>query len=386
MTDLDTDIIIVGGGPVGFYLAGRLIQQGISCKVLEKRTEIDRHSKSLGIHPVSLELFEKVGIIDPFLNEGLKIKKGIAFWNSDPLGEISFESCPPPYSYILALPQWKTESILEKWVQSLNENVLIRGAKVSRISQKENSVEVLFDQTETKNSLTSRFLIGCDGKNSIVRRSLDIKFIGEAYPDCYIMGDFEDNTNFGSDAAVYLHKDGLIESFPLPDHQRRWVVKTDQYIDNPTTFQLTSLIKQRIQHNLEGVENFMMSSFGVQQYSAETCHQQNVLLAGDAAHVVSPIGGQGMNLGWLDAEKAVSVIVDSIKNPSAKNRLFEKYSNQRKKIAKQVAKRAEMNMHLGRKETSNRFYKTILKIVLNTRLNRFLTHIFTMRGLGRWWI
>lgn len=386
MKKRDTDIIIVGGGPVGLYLAGRLIQTGISCKVLEKRTEIDQHSKSLGIHPVSLELFEKAGIVDPFLDEGLKIKKGIAFWNSEKLGEISFKKCPPPFPYILALPQWKTEAILEEWVQELDKNVLIRGANVNEIAQKKDLVEILFHQNGVEYSLTSRFLIGCDGKNSFVRKSCGIKFVGKAYPDCYIMGDFEDSTELGSDAAVYLHAEGLIESFPLPNNHRRWVVKTDQFMDDSTPVQLILLIKQRIQHNLDGVENFMVSSFGVQQYSAETYHQKNILLAGDAAHVVSPIGGQGMNLGWLDAEDLVSIIVYSLKNPSSPNKLFQEYSNKRKKIAKQVAKRAEMNMHLGRKETSNLFYKSILKVVLNTRLNRFLAKVFTMRGLGNWWV
>lgn len=382
----DTDIIIAGGGPVGLYLAGRLIQLGISCKVLEKRTEIDQHSKSLGIHPVSLELFEKAGIVDSFLEEGLKIKKGIAFWNSEKLGEISFETCPPPFNYILALPQWKTETILEEWVQGLDENVLVRGAEVGQINQTEDSVEIFFDQNGSQDSLKSRFLIGCDGKNSIVRRSLDIKFLGEAYPDCYIMGDFEDNTNFGSEAAVYLHGEGLIESFPLPNNQRRWVVKTDNYINEPSPAQLKSLIKQRIHYNLDGTENFMISSFGVQQYSAETYHQGNVLLAGDAAHVVSPIGGQGMNLGWLDSEDVVSVISDSLKNPSNRKNFFQEYSNSRRKIARQVAKRAEMNMLLGRKETSNLLYKSILKVALNSRMNQLFAKVFTMRGLGKWWI
>lgn len=386
MIDPDTNIIIVGGGPVGLYLAGRLIQHGISCKVLEKRNKIDQHSKSLGIHPVSLELFEKAKIVDSFLEKGLKIKKGLAFWNSDKIGEISFDKCPPPYSYILTLPQWKTEAILEDWVQRLNENVLIRGAEVHEITQNENSVDVFFNQNGIQKHLTSQFLIGCDGKNSFVRKSLNLNFIGDAYPDCYIMGDFGDNTDFGSDAAVFLHHDGLIESFPLPNRQRRWVVKTDRYIKNPTPSQLKLLIRQRIQHDLDGTENFMISSFGVQQYSAEAYHKKNILLAGDAAHVISPIGGQGMNLGWLDAEEAVSVILNSLKNPTKRNQVFETYSKQTKKVAKQAAKRAEINMHIGRKKSSNIFYKSILTFALNTRLNQFLANIFTMRGLGSWWV
>ncbi|NBC65758.1 MAG: NAD(P)-binding protein [Bacteroidetes bacterium] len=386
MMKLDAEIVIVGGGPVGLYLAGRLVQHGITCKVLEKRTDIDQHSKSLGIHPVTLELFEKAGIVESFLNQGLKIQKGVAFWNTDKLGEISFENCLLPFNYILAIPQWKTETILENWVQSLDETTIIRGADVSEITQTNDNVQVHYKKNEGNGLLRSRYLLGCDGKNSLVRKSCNIEFKGEAYPDCYMMGDFEDNTNFGSDAAVYLHEDGLIESFPLPNDQRRWVVKTDGYIDNPKPSQLTFLIKKRIQHHLEEAQNFMISSFGVQQYSAKSYHSNNILLAGDSAHVVSPIGGQGMNLGWLDAEEAVNVIIEALKDRSSKSKLFQEYSNRRRTITKQVAKRAEMNMHLGRKETSNLFYKSLLKVVLNTRLNRFLAHMFTMRGLGRWWI
>ena len=111
-----------------------------------------------------------------------------------------------------------------------------------------------------------------------------------------------------------------------------------------------------------------------------------MLLAGDAAHVVSPIGGQGMNLGWLDAEDAASILKNALESSSSQIKLFLKYSIKRKKIAKQVAKRAEMNMHLGRKETSTFPYKIILAIALKTKLNKLLAQTFTMRGLGRWWI
>lgn len=386
MSDLETDIVIAGGGPVGLYLAGRLIQKGISCRILEKRTTIDQHSKSLGIHPVSLELFKKAGIVQAFLNEGLKIKKGIAFWDAEKLGEISFENCPPPFRFILALPQWKTERILEAWVKKLDSSSLIRGAEVTGILQNDGSVEIEFNLDGDAKAIRSKFIIGCDGKNSIARKTAGIKFIGEAYPDCYIMGDFEDTTPFGTDAAIYLHSDGLIESFPLPNDQRRWVIKTGRYVDEPTPQMIASVVHGRLHHILYGARNFMVSSFGVQQYSAERYAHRNILLAGDAAHVVSPIGGQGMNLGWLDAEDAAEVLKKALENPSKQHHLFSGYSKRRKKIAKQVAKRAEMNMHLGRKETSNLFYKTFLAVALKTRLNKYLAQIFTMRGLGRWWV
>ena len=386
MSSIKKDITIVGGGPVGLYLTGRLLQQGISCTVLEKKRQVDLHSKSLGIHPVSLELFDEAGITNRLLEKGLKIKKGIAFWNRDKIGEISFETCPPPHNYILAIPQWQTEEILEQWVLSMDKKAIIRGAGVHSIFESDTDIEVSFKKEDESLTTTSKFVVGCDGKNSFLRQAMDIPFEGTTYPDTYVMGDFTDNTSFGSDAAVYLHEDGLIESFPLPNGHRRWVLKTDSYIENPSVEQLRQLLEKRLGHSLNKCENYMLSSFGVQHLMSQTFHKNRLLLAGDAAHVVSPIGGQGMNLGWIGAEKCVDVLKKSLQKPENRKIYFEGYSSQHRKIAKQVAKRAEMNMHLGRRETSNILYKGLIYSMIKTPLSNLLVHIFTMRGLGKWWV
>lgn len=383
----ETDIVICGGGPIGLYLAGRLLQMGFTCIVLEKNLEIHQQSRSLGIHPISLELFERAGITELFLKGGLEIRKGIAYWNLDRLGEITFDNCPKPFNFILALPQWQTESILQDWALSLDKNSLIRGAEVISIENQIHSVTTTYkSENGVRQSIKSRFLVGCDGSNSFVRKAMDIPFEGEPYPDSYIMGDFTDNTEFGSDAAVYLHEDGLIESFPLPNGLRRWVVKTDQKFLEPSPDLLIQQIFDRIGHKLADSDYEMLSSFGVQHYLAQQMAIGNVLLAGDAAHVVSPIGGQGMNLGWLDAEACSETISQSFKQPQKQNSLFLLYSKNQRRVAKLVAKRAEINMWLGRKESSRLPVKWAMALVLNTPLSGLLAKLFTMRGLGKWWI
>ncbi|MFO7800518.1 FAD-dependent oxidoreductase [Rhodohalobacter sp.] len=378
------DVIIVGGGPVGLYLAGRLLQSGFSCRVFEQREKIDIHSKSLGIHPVSLDLFDRAGITQPFLKEGLKIEFGLAFFDEDPVGEVSFQSCPPPHSYILAIPQWNTETLLEKWVKTLDSEVLVRGAKVEQLENSDHQVSVTYSIKESTHKISSDYVIGCDGKNSFVRNSCDISFDGSSYPDTYIMGDFDDNTAFGENAAVFLHRDGLVESFPLPNGQRRWVVKTDHFIKNPEESLITEQVFRRTNLHLGECKNYMLSSFGVQHLLAETFHKNRVLLAGDSAHVVSPIGGQGMNLGWIDAEECLSTLIRVLDNSSDKEDHLNAYSTKQRKIAKQVAKRAEINMRLGRKESANFWTRSGLKIVLKSPLKHLLARIFTMRGLGSW--
>lgn len=377
----DTDIIIAGGGPVGLYLAGVLLQNGISVKVLEQKTELDRHSKSLGIHPVSMELFENAGIATSFLEKGIKIENGLAIVNNQKIGTLSFRDCPKPFNFILALPQYQTEEILEDWVHQLNPDCILRGAKVSEVHQTENRVRVTYQSMGIRHQHEASFLVGCDGKNSIVRNLMGIEFSGKDYPDTYIMGDFSDNTDFGNDAAIVLHQAGLVESFPLPDSMRRWVVKTDRYIKNPDRDLLEKLVDQRIGHKLHQQPHSMISSFSVQHLLAEHFDSGRVLLAGDAAHVVSPIGGQGMNLGWINAHRLSAVIQRALREPQQRTELFSHYTRRGQKIAKKVARRAELNMILGRKTRLPLLKKLAAQIIVNSPLSKIAAQTFTMRGL-----
>ena len=386
MNTSEKDIVIVGGGPVGLYLSGRLLQQGFSCTVLEKKPGIDRHSKSLGIHPVSLELLQKAGIVDDFLNHGVKIEKGIAFWNREKIGEITFEKCPGPFRFILALPQWHTEIILQDWVQTLSPGTVIRNAEVTGIRQNEDSVLVNYNHGIKEKTIRAKFVVGCDGKNSIVRKSVGIRFDGESYPDKYIMGDFADNTGFGQNAAVFLHSSGLIESFPLPGGLRRWVLKTDLRIEHPDQQLLAEVVNGRIGHPLFDLENVMMSSFGTEHYLAKTLHRGRILLTGDAAHVVSPIGGQGMNLGWIGAELCSITLKKALQNPGFHRKLFDIFSSRQRAIARQTARRAEINMWLGRAENSGKTVELGVRYLTKPPASHLLARLFTMRGLGRWWV
>ena len=385
------EVIIAGGGPIGLFLAGLLHQSGITCRVLEKKTKIDLHSKSLGIHPVSLELFRDAGIVSPFLEKGLKIRRGHAFVNRQKAGTISFEECPRPFNFILSLPQYKTEQILEEWVCGLNSDILVRGAEITGFRQTEKSVITEYTKNGAVHTLESSFLIGCDGKSSTVRKIAGIKFHGSPYPDTYIMGDFDDNTTFGAEAAVYLHRDGLVECFPLPNGKRRWVVKTATFHEEVQRDLIEKQVLARLGHDLRETGNYMLSSFGVQHYLTETFQKKRIILAGDAAHVVSPIGGQGMNLGWLDAEDLADTLAGVLResNESSEENRFQKlnkFSSRRNKIARQGARRAEMNMWLGRKQSRYGIRKLLIRLMMKPPLKRLMANIFTMRGLGRWWI
>ena len=376
-------VIIAGGGPVGLYLGCLLHEKKIPFVILEKRQEKSNHSRSLGIHPVSLELFDALGIANRFVERGIKIQRGLAFSDSGQIGSISFKNCPKPFNYILSLPQHLTENILEEHLSSLNPDALIRGAEVTNIEEREECVTISVSHSGQEFSLECRCLVGCDGKESIVRKEAGIPFEGSSYPDTYIMGDFSDNTIFESDAAVFLPDEGLIESFPLIDSRRRWVVKTEKYIDQVNRRDLEDRVAARIGHDLSEEENFMLSSFGVQKLIARPIARKRIALAGDAAHIVSPIGGQGMNLGWLDA----STLAESLKDSLGKEddlhlfRSLEEYARHRQQITEKVIRRAEWNMKLGRKPSFPSLRNAIVWLMLKTPLQKRVARLFTMRKL-----
>ncbi|MDN5820719.1 MAG: FAD-dependent monooxygenase, partial [Brachybacterium sp.] len=144
---------------------------------------------------------------------------------------------------------------------------------------------------------------GADGSRSRVRDLLGIRTAGADYPDTYLMGDLADPAAAGSgrEALVHLEPGGVVESFPLPGGLRRWVVHTGRTGTDPSPARLVALVRERTGTVLDPATTTMLSAFTVRRRTARRLLSRRCVLLGDAAHEVSPIGGQGITLGWLDA-------------------------------------------------------------------------------------
>jgi 2-polyprenyl-6-methoxyphenol hydroxylase-like FAD-dependent oxidoreductase len=396
---LTTDVLIVGAGPVGLFLGCRLAQLEIPFKIIEKRTERFQHSRSIGIHPPSLEKLEPLGVVDEILQCGTHISKGHGFVNTKYIGALDFSKCPKPYNFVVTLPQFETEAILEKRLCELAPASVLRGYEVVGLEQNDECVNVKIESGHIKfqqgdsspyqeeitadsvHNLTAKFVIASDGKDSTVRQLANIPFRGRDYPDTYVMGDFADNTKFASDAAIYLTNEGLIESFPLARGVRRWVAKTNQRITEPSVELLVNLVETRVNHHLPLETNSMLSSFGVQRYLADTFVKNRVILAGDAAHVLSPIGGQGMNLGWLDAWAVAEVLDNILLKHQSSSRELKQYDLDRQRSSRRAIRRAEFNMRMGRQTRFGFAKYALARVLLQEPFASSLAKMFTMRGL-----
>ena len=392
-----TEVIIVGAGAAGLFLACSLAQAGIACVVLERRQDAFLHSRSIGIHPPGLRALDTIGVGAEVMKQAVKIKRGIAFDENRRLGSLSFEHCPEPHPFVLALEQYKTEALLELRLRELAQHLpvrLVRGAECIDILHGTRGVRATFVKDNQEHFMNGLFLVACDGKESTVRNLMGIRFQGKSYKDTYIMGDFDDTTDYGDDAVLYFDIDGIVECFPLPDKKRRWVVKTPKFMPAPEVASLTDLIKERTEHEVDSRSNSMISSFGVQKFVADRFVQGNVILIGDAAHVVSPIGGQGMNLSWLDGIALTELLTKAVpmagfdRNESEKEQLFINFERDRKRATRNAIKRAEFNMMMGRRvpfeiiqDIRSGFVKVVAGGETSSVVEKVLARAFTMQKL-----
>lgn len=373
------DVIISGGGPVGLLLGIFLSQKGVSNLILEKNTGINSHSRSIGIHPPSLHTLQRVGLDEAFTEAGCKIPRGHAMADSCTIiGTLSFDQLPQPYQFVLTMPQNRTEEILEAAAGAEGLTTLIKGDAITDFKDSGDYIEVTADNGK---SYYAQFLAGCDGKNSTIRKLAGIEFPGEPYPYSYVMGDFADETDFGDDTVVFTGTDGLVESFPLPGGMRRWVLETGNGFADYDAEDLLQLLNRRTGIQPSLTSNTMLSNFGTERFLADTFHQGRVILAGDAAHVVSPIGGQGMNLGWLDAADLADKLEAILKYNEPADKLLQQYARHRRKCAKEAIRRSEFNMMLGHKSRFAGLRNFMLKAMLKTPVKRILARRFTMYGL-----
>jgi 2-polyprenyl-6-methoxyphenol hydroxylase-like FAD-dependent oxidoreductase len=403
---LDAQVIVIGGGPVGLVLASRLLQLNIRTIVLESRKEIEitsdmQHSKAIGIHPPSLELFSILDdkLVQQLCDTSVIVKEGVALGNGHDvvLGTLALHLCRAPFNYVLSCPQHQSENILRDVLRravveynkrnGTNLELFKTGVTVTDLKVEQNRVFVTMDSQE---QITANFAVGADGKRSVVRSKCpSITYTGSEYCDTFVMGDFKDNTHYGPRAAIFLADDGLVECFPLPNGLRRWVCSTDTYIKNPSRELICNLVKNRTKYDINPEKHTMLSTFGVQGFVVnqfvETSHNR-FILAGDAAHICSPLGGQGMNLGWNDAwalAQTLNNIFNSTEQDIVRSEL-QKYNTERMKLAKAVIHRAELNMTLGRKPKYIRLRNLFVRFCLIPiyPFQYTIASFFTMRWLG----
>ncbi len=380
---MNYDVIIVGAGPVGLLLANLLGANNIKTLVLEKNYKMNPGSRAIGISPPSLGILSTLNLDKRFIQNGIKGK--IALFNSTSffLGALKIKSFPSNYPFILSLPQSLTEFLLNDNLKNYKSITLYRGYTVVGVKSQQNEIIISckINGTEKECIFHSKIVCACDGEKSIVRDSINIPFIGNFYKPTFIMGDYINHSRYQQEAVLWFTKNGTVESFPLSKEKRRWIIQTSKFIKFPKKGYLEKIILQRSGIHLKLEDKLSENSFSVNHFLADTFFKDGVFLCGDSAHTMSPIGGQGMNTGFADAEFLAYIVCACIKNQNLNLKKPAKYYEYYRKIAvKSATKLADLGMKIGtaRCIILSIIRSIILAFVLHTPLTKLLAPYFAM--------
>jgi len=375
-----TDVVIVGAGPVGLLLAALLGRQGRSVLVLEQKTQKSPGSNAIGITPPSLDLLAKLGLAESLTLWGAPIRHVTVHGPSQKvLGTVGFEALPSPHDYILSVPQNVTEMILEQHLLAYPSVRVEYGWTFQSLDQDGSSVTAFFqDAKGNPRCERSSFLVGCDGVRSAVRTAIDLDRRPKKFDSTFLMGDYPDDTPWGDEAHLFFTPRGAVESFPLGQGNRRWIVQTPAFLDVPGTY-LEDEVRARTGRELAADACTWKSPFGIQRWISPHYAWGRVYLAGDSAHQMSPIGGQGMNTGFADAEFLSALLEARFADPQANSEPWNQvYSAVRRHAGRVAAGRAELSMAIGTVRGLGSGVRNALLAVLLFLLPRFFPRHYAM--------
>lgn len=368
------DVLVVGAGPVGLTLASELARHGASVRIVEARDAPSPFCRAIGVTPRTLEVYEDMGIARPMIDVGLWLLGTRSVVPGQPARDGMQDLSDLPYSG-LGVPQPETERVLTAHLSTFGINVE-RGVRLVSFTQAGEKVRVDLEGPSGADFDHVRYVVGCDGAHSMVRHVLDIPFEGDAFPMPFALGDVhlewpqEDALPRGM-ALRAIHPKGEDEApdmfiaIPLPEHGRYRVsmvapetiaapagdgvahgIQSER--SGPSLADIQAVADRLLPHPPVASDLRWSSQFRISMRLARRYRVGNVFIAGDAAHIHPPTGGQGMNTGIQDAYNLawkMALVLNGIAAP----RLLDSYEAERRPVAEGViAQTVEESMTLGR--------------------------------------
>jgi 2-polyprenyl-6-methoxyphenol hydroxylase-like FAD-dependent oxidoreductase len=332
----DLDVLVVGAGPVGLFLANECARRGLRFRLVEARSTQSEHSKALAIFPRTLEIFDMAGVVSPFVEAANRVTSVAVIAHGRRLAHMRFTPEESPYQFIAMVPQDVTERLLADHLQRKGRVIEYDTSFVSA-QQHDDHVSVVLDRRGQRLELNARFVVGCDGAHSAVRHLLNLPFEGTAYDASFLLADVETNEALpASELTLCPSEFGPAAIFPMSATRRRIVATIDKAEgDSPSLELVQQILRQRAPAEIEARALYWSSYFRIHHRHVARLHVGRIFVAGDAAHIHSPFGGQGMNTGLHDVWN-LAWKLDLVVRGHGSDELLETYSAERLPVIKQV--------------------------------------------------
>lgn len=338
-------VLIVGAGPTGLMLACELQRQGVKCRVIDKMPEPGDKSRALVLHARTLEILESMGIVERFIERGCPAYGASLFHAGERIVHLNMAELESPFPFSLMIPQTETERLLTEHFISQGGSIE-RAHELKTFSQGKNGITATVKNAQGKDEvIVTQWLIGCDGAHSIVRKILELPFEGSAYEerfglvDCMVKSDLPDD-----EITTFFHEDGAFVFFPLGNKRFRIIVNvpsTQVVGDAPSLADMQVFADRRGPGNIKLYDPIWLAWFTIHQRSVSKYRVGRVFLAGDAAHIHSPIGGQGMNTGMQDAFNLAWKLALAVRG-MADEKLLDSYNEERHPVGQELLKGTDL--------------------------------------------
>lgn len=345
MAPSGTDVLIVGAGPVGLTMAAAMARQGRVCRIVDKAPAPTDKSKALVVWCRTMELLDGLELAEPFVAAGLKLSGGSVHAEGERIIHLKLTSEVSRFGFPLMLPQSETERLL-------NEHLERHGVRVERpvelvsFAEREDAIECVLrhEDGRTEKSVVP-WLVGCDGAHSTVRRGLGMSFAGAAEGNDWMLADVRiDGRLAGDEISVYWHDGGVLVFVPMRGGRYRVIADLGASQEGsrpePTLHEVQSKVDERGPGGLRLFDPVWLSGFRIHERKVAEYRRRRVLLAGDAAHIHSPAGGQGMNTGMQDAFNLAWKLALVQRGLGRADMLLDSYSSERSPVAEQVLRNA----------------------------------------------
>ncbi|HEY0182377.1 MAG TPA: FAD-dependent monooxygenase [Rhodopila sp.] len=369
---MDKQVLVVGAGPVGLTMAAELARYGVSVRIVDKAAQRTDKSKALVVWTRTLELLDRAGCADRFVAAGQKLVAASILTGDRTIGHISLTAVLSVYPFALALPQSETERLLEEHLAGLGVAVE-RSVELLHFTDTGGAVSSTLRHPDGREEmLETAWLIACDGAHSTVRHALGLRFDGDTLPSDWILADvhLSGARPPASEMTAYWHEDGVLAVLPISGDRYRIIADvphTDASradppradppradppradspradasradpprVSDPTLDEVQAIVDRRGPVGLELSDSVWLSGFRINERKVANYRSGRIFVAGDAAHVHSPAGGQGMNTGMQDAINLAWKLALICSGTGNAAKLLDSYSAERSPVGAQV--------------------------------------------------